>query len=423
MSGSPPTIHLFPTEVLSTEAREKPSQRLASDEQPVLLPLRPPITTRVLHVINGEHYSGAERVQDLLAMQLANEGFGVDFAALKSGKFGEVRKSKVRLVPLKMRSRLDFRAVGGIKQLVHQHGYRILHAHTPRTALVTAIAARSLGVPWVYHVHSPVSRDSDRYWQNRINSWVEKFCLKNASRVVVVSPSLEPYMIERGVPASKIIVIPNGVPVCENVEERAPRTGPLVVGMVALFRPRKGTEVLLESLAAALSLGHDVRVRLIGGFETPEYEKQIRAKVEKLGIADQVEFTGFTTNVAGELAKLDVMVLPSLYGEGLPMVVLEAMAAGVPVIASHVEGASTAIEHRESGLLVEAGSVSQLTDAIGEFASGAIDCESLARCARERHREQFSDVAMARGMASVYHEMLEEVAVDQSAARDSRSNS
>ena len=54
------------------------------DEHPVLLPLRPPITTRVLHVINGEHYSGAERVQDLLAMQLANEGFGVDFAALAS---------------------------------------------------------------------------------------------------------------------------------------------------------------------------------------------------------------------------------------------------------------------------------------------------------------------------------------------------
>lgn len=423
MSGPSPTIHLFPSESFSTETREESTCRFGENERAVLLPLRPPITTRVLHVINGEHYSGAERVQDLLAMQLASEGFGVDFASLKDGKFGEVRQSKVRLAKLKMRSRLDFRAVGGVKQLVHQHGYRILHAHTPRTALVTAIAARSLNIPWVYHVHSPVSRDSDRYWQNRVNSWVEKFCLRSATRVVVVSPSLESYMIDRGVPESKVVVIPNGVPVSSSSTERGRRTGPLVVGMVALFRPRKGTEVLLESLAAALSQRHDVRVRLVGGFETPDYEKQIRTRVDKLGIADQVEFTGFTTDVARELARLDAMVLPSLYGEGLPMVVLEAMAAGVPVIASHVEGASTAIEHRESGMLVEAGSVSQLTDVLGDFARGAIDTVAMARRARERHREQFSDVAMARGVAAVYHELLEEAATDQSAARDSQSNS
>ena len=89
-------------------------------------------------------------------------------------------------------------------------GVRALGAHIEKR----------FGLPWVYHVHSPVSRDSERYWQNRVNSWVEKFCLRSATRVVVVSPSLEPYMIERGVPASKLIVIPNGVPVSANASDR-----------------------------------------------------------------------------------------------------------------------------------------------------------------------------------------------------------
>lgn len=403
MSGPPPTIQLFPP-----EANASPTDELS----PVLLPIRPLVTARVLHVINGEHYSGAERVQDLLALRLPDEGFEVDFAAVKADRFGQYRRSTVRLETVPMRSRIDYRAVGRLKQLIRRHGYQILHAHTPRSALVTAITARSLGLPWVYHVHSPVSLDSKRAWQVRINGMVERFCLRTASRVIVVAPSLQPYMLERGVLQSRLVCIPNGVPASDTSHTASQGDGALVLGMVALFRPRKGTEVLLEALAAAVSNGHDVKLRAIGGFETPEYEQQIRDLVEKLSLADRVEFTGFTSDVSGELAKLDAMVLPSLFGEGLPMVVLEAMAAGVPVIASNVEGSSTAIEHRTSGILVEPGSVSQLADAIGECCTGEVDLAELAACAKARHRDHFSDVTMARGMAAVYRELLEEYSHD-----------
>jgi len=177
--------------------------------------------------------------------------------------------------------------------------------------------------------------------------------------------------------------------------------------MVALFRPRKGTEVLLQSLANLMSCGHNVHFTLIGGFETPEYEEQIRELANHLGVADNVDFTGFTSDVPSELAKLDVMVLPSLYGEGLPMVVLEAMAAGVPVVASNVEGASAAIEHRQSGLLTEPGSVSQLATSIERFVTGEIDHARMASAAMTRHRQLFSDLAMARGVGDVYAGVLQ----------------
>lgn len=423
LSGPPPTIQLFPQPDFQPSA----SPVVDDASAPVLLPLRPVTHARVLHVINGEHYSGAERVQDLLAERLPDEGVTADLVAIKPGRFGEVRQSQSRLTNLPMRGRVDLKVVRGLKQLVARHQYQILHAHTPRTALVTAIVARSLGMPWVYHVHSPVSRDSQRRMLNFMNGWVERFCLRSATRVIAVSPSLVPYMRQRGVDPARLVCVPNGVPSAERPRHWNFDHTPLTFGMVALFRPRKGTEVMLEAAAAAVSRGTDVEVRLIGGFETVEYKRQITALVEKLGISERTHFVGFTTNVAGELAKLDAMVLPSLYGEGLPMVVLEAMAAGVPVIASRVEGSATAIVHRESGLLVEPGSVSQLAEALEECAAGEVDLRALAHQARSRHAEQFSDVAMARGVAAVYRELLAEVEASQgkpySRARDSRNSS
>jgi glycosyltransferase involved in cell wall biosynthesis len=176
--------------------------------------------------------------------------------------------------------------------------------------------------------------------------------------------------------------------------------------MIALFRPRKGIEVLLEALAALRSRGMNVRLRAVGGFETPAYEAAVHALVAKLDLEDSIDWIGFTRGINRELAKMDVMVLPSLFGEGLPLVVLEAMAAGVPVIASRVEGVPEAVSHRATGLIVEPGSVSQLSRAIEEMVGGKVDHTALSRGARQRHSDLFSDATMAAGVNAVYRDVL-----------------
>lgn len=88
------------------------------------------------------------------------------------------------------------------------------------------------------------------------------------------------------------------------------------------------------------------------------------------------------------------------------MVVLEAMAAGVPVVASRVEGVPDAVSHRNSGLLVEPGSVSQLSRAIEEIVGGKIEYAAMSRNARKRHAELFSDATMAAGVNAVYRDVL-----------------
>jgi glycosyltransferase involved in cell wall biosynthesis len=305
-----------------------------------------------------------------------------------------------------MRGRFDLRIVTRLAALVRNNGYDLIHAHTPRTALVGCLAARRAGVPFVYHVHSPAARDSTRRLLNRINAVVEWGSVRDANRLIAVSHSLRQYMINRGIAEERITCVPNGVPPLGNAHDRRVPNGTWMLGTVALFRPRKGIEVLLEALAMLRSRNVNVRLRAVGGFETSAYEMATRALAERLGLADAIDWIGFTRGVNRELAKTDVFVLPSLFGEGLPMVVLEAMAAGVPVVASRVEGVPDAVVHRKTGLLVEPGSVSQLARAIEEMVFGGVDYAALSRAARRRHNELFSDATMASGVAAVYRDVL-----------------
>jgi glycosyltransferase involved in cell wall biosynthesis len=213
-------------------------------------------------------------------------------------------------------------------------------------------------------------------------------------------------MIDRGIRAERIVCVPNGVPATNNRAERRPPTGTWTLGAVALFRPRKGIEVLLEALSVLRSRNVNVRLRAVGGFESSLYKADVFGLAERLDLAEAIDWIGFTRNVNRELAKINLFVLPSLFGEGLPMVVLEAMAAGVPVVASRVEGVPEAVVHRESGLLVDPGSVSQLARSIEEAVDGGIDYGALSRGARARHADLFSDTTMAAGVAAVYRDVL-----------------
>jgi glycosyltransferase involved in cell wall biosynthesis len=366
-------------------------------------------TARALHVINGEHYSGAERVQDLLAQELPGFGFDVGFACVKPDRFDRARKTQqAKLYEIPMRGPIDPGCVGRLVELIRSENYALVHAHTPRSLLAGSQAARRAGVPRVYHVHSPTGRASTPRVRNFINDKLERWSLRDAARLIAVSPSLRQFMCDQGYREQQVVYVPNGVPSLP-VSPRLRPTGGWTLGMAALFRPRKGVEILIEALAALRSRGLDVHLRAVGPYETAAYESEVKSLVDRLGVAEAITWTGFVDDVPAELEKIDLFVLPSLFGEGLPMVVLEAMAAGVPVVASRVEGIPAAVRHREEGLLCEPGSVSQLALAIEELVEGAseLDYAALSRNAQQRHAECFSGRAMAAKVAQVYRDVLD----------------
>ncbi|MEM1232382.1 MAG: glycosyltransferase, partial [Pseudomonadota bacterium] len=148
------------------------------------------------------------------------------------------------------------------------------------------------------------------------------------------------------------------------------------------------------------------RVRLIGPFETDAYEQDMRELAAQLGVAERLEWVGYTAQVQAELQAMDLFVLPSLFGEGMPMVILEAMATGVPVVASEVEGIPEIIRHERDGLLVPAGDPAALASALATLVGDAQRRGQFGRDARQRQIERYSDVAMARAVAQVYDRVL-----------------
>ena len=369
------------------------------------------IDTKVLHLVNGEHFSGAERVQSHLGRCLREFGVEADFACVKPGKFAEVLREHGRdwgrCHDAEMASRFDLRAALRVRTLARVYGYDLLHAHTPRTAMIASAASFLSGLPWVYHVHSPASRDSANRVGNMINGWVERWSLSGCSHLITVSNSLKRDCLEQGYFDDQVTVVHNGVPTIRPQRLRAPSPGGTwKLGMIALMRPRKGLEVVLDALAHLRNEGHLITLRCIGPFETETYRHEIELRISQLGLEKQIEWVGFTNDVPAELAKIDAMVLPSLYGEGLPMVVLEAMAAAVPVIATRVEGTPEAISDGIEGLLAEPQDPISLSDRIRSLVTGVYPWQPMAEAAFDRQRAKFSDRSMAWGTANVYRKLL-----------------
>ena len=364
-------------------------------------------TVKVLHLINGEHFSGAERVQDLLGMAMPQFGYEVGFACVKPDKFPNVRSSiDCEIFETKMTSKFDLWCAKRVARVATENNYRLIHAHTPRTLLIGQLAARKLGCPLVYHVHSPVGRDSDRGITNRLNQMMESWSLKKTDRLICVSNSLSGYMQELGHPASKIRVVSNGVQAIDDLPSREDPKDPWTIGTMALFRPRKGTEVLLEALAVLKQEGVNVRLRAVGPFETPEYESDIMQKVAELGVGDMIDWMGFQTDVNQQLRAMDLFVLPSLYGEGLPMVVLESMANAVPVVASRVEGIPEAVRDGVDGLIFEPADANDLASKLKSMIGDTKRWRAMSESAVEHQRNELSDISMTRGVAAVYDELL-----------------
>ena len=363
---------------------------------------------RVLHIINGEYYSGAERVQDLLAIRLKKHGYQVDFVCVKPKDFPRRRiANNSRIYFVKMSSRLDILAVIRLISILTRNNYQLIHTHTPRSALIGRLAAFVMRIPMVHHVHSPTAQCTESWSRNILNTTSEKLSLFGIKRLIPVSNSLKQYLIERGHNTQQIQVVPNGVPTqSEPTPKDRPDNTEWILGCVALFRPRKGLEVLLDAIAKLKAQGIKVKLHAVGEFETIKYKDYIKQYAARLRVENDIVWTGFCEDVNAELSKMDIFVLPSLFGEGMPMVLLEAMAIGVPVIATNVEGIPEVIENNLNGILLTPGNAKALATSIGDLIRGRTDWHLIRKAAYLHQVKYYSDLTMAAGVAQVYNQIL-----------------
>ena len=362
---------------------------------------------KILHVINGEYYAGAERVQDLLAKYLPSLGYEVGFACLKPDQFPKSRQcTSAPLHLLPMRFSFDISVVLKLARIIKEEKYALVHSHYPRSDLIGTIAAMMTNTPLVVHVHSRTMTDSLGIFKPRLNTMIERLCLRKAHKAIFVSGKLLADFPVGGKIARKAEIIHNGVPILfERLSCRSLNTATPVIGIVAYWRPGKGLPVLFEALRELQKRQKNFRVIIVGGFVSEAYQQRFTQLADLYQLTSLITWVGPTCEVNAEFAKMDIFVLPSL-NEGLPMVILEAMASGVPVVASNVGGIPEAIRDGIDGILVPPGEPELLAKAMGDLLGNERQWQAFRQTAHERQRSFFSERKMAEEVAQLYHQLL-----------------
>jgi glycosyltransferase involved in cell wall biosynthesis len=281
----------------------------------------------------------------------------------------------------------------------------IAHCYLVLGGMLGTLAARIAGVDHVISTRRGVYRFHGRQlWFYRVASAISDRC---SDVVIAVSDAARQKAIEEGTPAAKLVTVRNSItpPVRSEQLERTLRGLP-VFGTVGTLRAIKGHRFLLDAIPSVLEALPHARFVVVGdGPERARLEQQART----LDIAAHVDFLGHCDNVRNLVSQFDVFVLPSL-SDAMPNAVLEAMAAGVPVVATRVDGVPEVIDDGISGVLVEAASSADLARAL--ICLGRDDTV----------RRQFGDAAreIVTTRFNVRRELAETEAVYASLARSRR---
>ena len=287
--------------------------------------------------------------------------------------------------------------------LVHTRGF---------SALDGVLAARLAGVPWV--VHSEHGRDlEEAHGMRARRALARRVLYRLADAVVTVSEELGDWIAAQArVPRSRLLEIPNGVDVrrFRALPERGAARARLglpaqgrVVGTVGRQDPVKDHGALLRAFARLHAAHPDVWLAMVG--DGPRHAA-LRSAARDLLVDDRVAFAGHRDDVAEVLPAFDVFALPSVT-EGMSNALLEAMAAGLPCVATAVGGNPELVEHRRSGLLVPAGDVPALAAALGQVLGRPHLARKLALAGRRRVEERFTLAAMVARYEGLYASLLE----------------
>ena len=313
----------------------------------------------------------------------------------------------------------DLVAVWRYAALFRRLGVDILHTHDTRGGLLGRIAGRLAGCKVVHTVHMSSLFWNDRWPRNWLHGGAEYLLARLTHRTIfVANPIYQLYLAKGIVSASKACYVPNGIDLAFFAEAQQPgytsmtqlrqawgiNQNEAILLFVGRYSFQKGLESLVSALGRIAADHPLVRLVLLG--EGPEREK-LTQHIARLGLQGRVTMTGFrpSTEVMAWLQMSTVFVLPSLF-ECLPYTLLEAMAAGLPCIASNVGGNVDLIQDGETGLTVEPGDVDSLTRALRRLLEDADLRVRLGQNARAKAQEFPVEKMIAR-TTQVYQEVLD----------------
>ena len=312
-----------------------------------------------------------------------------------------------RLISIPDRGPWDWRVLTGLLTICRQENVTIWHGHDYKTNALGLLLKRFHPMRLVTTVHGWVHHTA----RTPLYYKIDQLCLPRYERVICVSDDLLEKCLVSGVPAKNCLLLENGIDAEEYTRRRSntaaraqlglPQSGS-IVGAVGRLAEEKGFDILIRSCQTLIAGGLDLRLVIVG--EGGE-RKNLEGLARELGIAERVLMPGWQADVRTYFEAMDIFALSS-HREGLPNVILEAMALEVPVVSTRVNGVPRLIQDGRNGFLVEPGDGERLTIALTGLLKNGPLREVFARAARRVVETRYSFATRIHRLKRIYDELL-----------------
>lgn len=369
------------------------------------------LTTDVVHLRPSNFVGGPERQILRYAGHEQNGLYRVTIASFCDGQEGKalLEAAGARRIETLALSGGALRDLIGLQELIgylREREVKLVCAHGYRADLVGLLAARRCGIPVVWFLRGWTGENA----KIRVYEALDRTLLRCADRIVCLSQLQADRVAGLGVAREKIRIVPNAVEPPRATREQARRElcgrfgvaeGDLLVGVAGRLSPEKGAHDLIRAIQALAPLPAGVRFLLFG--EGP-LRASLEREIQQSGLAAQVILAGFHGDFPQLLPGLDLLVNPS-HREEMPNVVLEAMAAGVPVLATEVGGVAEIAGPQQSVRLIPAGRPEQMAKALTQLLDDAAQREALGAAGERRIAEAYSLEHQRDCLRRLYQEM------------------
>jgi glycosyltransferase involved in cell wall biosynthesis len=353
-------------------------------------------------IINSPRYLSAGGYRMLCAYMHPPEDPGFDQLQKKA------LLRQTTLLSVQDRGPWDWRVVGQLLDLCRSERVQIWHGHDYKSNALGLLLQRFWPMRLVTTVHGWVQHTR----RTPVYYWIDRVCLPRYELVLCVSPDLQERCLASGVPKRRCVLLENGVDTTEyartsSVQEAKKKLGlppeRFLIGAVGRLSDEKAFDILIRAVDQLLHRGLAVDLAIIG-----EGDEKLRLQKlsAELGRTERIRLVGYQTDMISWYEAMDVYALSSIR-EGLPNVLLEAMAVEVPIVATRIAGVPRLIQAEQNGLLVEPGSIEDLTGALARLLADEKMRERLRQSGRQTVESSYSFAARMRKIQVLYDNLLE----------------
>lgn len=368
---------------------------------------------RILHLISSSGLFGAERVVIELSKSLKQiDDFQPIIGVIKNiynphvELIDEANANNIESAIFPCAGKFDFKLILLIRGFIKNNKIDLIHCHGYKSNFYGLLASKN-SIPTVTTNHNWLTS----HWKLKIYCFFDSIWIRFFDRIITVSEEVKNDMLKYRIPARKIHVINNGIDLSrfkknvlvQKVREELGIIGDSkVIGTIGRLGYVKGHKYLLLAAEKIVELNKAVKFLIVG--DGPLRSK-LTDKAKSLGLIDHIIFTGYRKDIPELLSIMDIFVLPSLK-EGFPMVLLEAMAAKKPVIATRVGAIPNVIKNNENGILVEPGDVYDLKNKIVKLIEDPHITQEIAHKGYTKIIEDFSSEIMCVKYLNLYKELI-----------------